>query len=102
MDTIDNAPFLKSFDYHLNENHGVIGTPQRDKFEEKAKAFVLVEMLREERLKAHLTQEQLAEKIGAKKGYISRIESGKTDIQITTLFRIVEKGFGKQLNLSFL
>jgi HTH-type transcriptional regulator / antitoxin HipB len=58
--------------------------------------------LREERLKAHLTQEQLAEKIGAKKGYISRIENGRTDIQVMTLFKIVEKGFGKRLNLSFL
>lgn len=102
MNTIDNAPFLKSFEDHLNENHGVIGTSKRDKFEEKAKAFVLAERLREERLNAHLTQEQLALKIGAKKGYISRIESGRTDIQLTTLFRIVEKGFGKTLSLSFL
>lgn len=102
MNTLDNAPFLKSFDEHLNENYGETGTPKRDSFEEKAKTFVIAEMLRDERLKANLTQEQLAEKIGAKKGYISRIENGKTDIQITTLFRIVEKGFGKRLNLSFL
>jgi HTH-type transcriptional regulator / antitoxin HipB len=101
MKTSENNLFLKSFEEHLTDQYGVLGTPKRDSFEEKAKAFVIAEMLREERLKAHLTQEQLAEKIGAKKGYISRIENGKTDIQITTLFRIVEKGFGKRLNLSF-
>lgn len=101
MNIIENAPFLKSFDTHLTEQYGEIGTPQRDAFEDKAKAFVIAEMLREERLKAHLTQAQLAEKIGAKKGYISRIENGKTDIQITTLFKIVEKGLGKRLNVSF-
>ncbi|MDZ7624736.1 MAG: helix-turn-helix transcriptional regulator [Ignavibacteriaceae bacterium] len=40
-------------------------------------------MLKEERRKANLTQEQLAEKTGTKKSYISRIEAGKSDIQLS-------------------
>ncbi|MGB0879770.1 MAG: helix-turn-helix domain-containing protein [Polaribacter sp.] len=46
-----------------------------------------------------LTQEQLANKVGTKKSYISRLENGKCDIQLSTLYRIFEFGLGKQINL---
>ena len=59
------------------------------------------ERLKEERLKAGLTQEQLAAKIGTKKTYISRIENGKADVQLSTLFRIFE-GLGKRVSLTIL
>ncbi|MCH5216776.1 MAG: helix-turn-helix transcriptional regulator, partial [Muribaculaceae bacterium] len=55
----------------------------------------------EERLKAGLTQQQLAERIGTKKTYISRVENGKTDIQLSTLYRIFE-GLGKRVALTIL
>ena len=48
-----------------------------------------------------LTQEQLAAKIGTKKSYISKIENGHTDIQLSTLFRIFS-GLGKRVTLSVL
>ena len=48
-----------------------------------------------------LTQEQLAEKIGTKKTYISRLENGKADIQLNTLFRIFE-GLGRRVVLTIL
>ena len=66
-----------------------------------AVAFILAERLKEERLKAGLTQEQLAERIGTKKTYISRIENGKADVQLSTLFRIFQ-GLGKQVKLTIL
>ena len=47
-----------------------------------------------------MTQEQLAEKTGTRKSFISRIENGHSDIQLSTLYRIVEIGFGKRINLS--
>jgi transcriptional regulator with XRE-family HTH domain len=49
---------------------------------------------------ANLTQEQLADKIGAKKSFISRIENGKTDIQLSTLYRLLEFGLGKKVELT--
>ncbi|MBP6569475.1 MAG: helix-turn-helix transcriptional regulator [Saprospiraceae bacterium] len=58
------------------------------------------ELLKEERLGAKLTQEELANKIGAKKSYISRVENGKSDIQLSTLFRLFEFGLGKRKNIS--
>lgn len=85
----------------INDSFGSKGTPERDSLEERAELFVITEMIKEARREAHLTQAQLAERIGAKKGYISRIENGKTDIQLRTLKRIVEKGLGKKLKLVF-
>nr|WP_308757791.1 helix-turn-helix transcriptional regulator [uncultured Bacteroides sp.] len=60
-----------------------------------------LKVVKQERLKAGLTQEQLAAKIGTKKTYISRIENGKADVQLSTLFRIFE-GLGKRVSLTIL
>jgi len=92
---------LTSFSSHIDKKYGEKGVPKRDAYEERVKNIIIAEMIREERLEAKLTQEQLAQRIGAKKSYISRVENGKADIQLSTLFRLVEKGFGKKLNLSF-
>ena len=85
----------------LDIKYGKIGSENRDKFEEKAQYFVISEMLKEARREANMTQEQLAEKVGTKKSYISRLENGKCDIQLSTLYRIFECGLGKRVNLLF-
>ena len=56
-----------SFDELLNEEYGHEGTQERDLFESRAQAFCLAEQLKEERRKAGLTQEELANRIGTKK-----------------------------------
>lgn len=100
MDTKDiiNA---KNFDELLDLKYGKIGSEKRDDFEEKAQYFVISEMLKEARKEANMTQEQLAEKVGTKKSYISRLENGKCDIQLSTLYRIFEVGLGKRVSLVF-
>lgn len=92
---------IKTFDQHLEERYGKIGTEKRTEFEIKAKSFIIGELIKEERKQANLTQEQLADKIGANKSYISRIENGKTDIQLSTLYKLVELGLGRKVNLTF-
>jgi len=91
----------KNFDELLDIKYGKIGTGKRDVFEEKAQYFVISEMLKEARKEANMTQEQLAEKVGTKKSYISRLENGNCDIQLSTLYRIFEHGLGKRVNLLF-
>jgi DNA-binding XRE family transcriptional regulator len=98
-ESIKNA---KSFDELLNIKYGDIGTPRRDKYEEKANYFVICQMLKEARKEANITQEELAEKIGTQKSYISRLENGKCDIQLSTLFKIFETGLGRQIRLTIL
>jgi DNA-binding XRE family transcriptional regulator len=90
---------VKTFDELLNIKYGKIGTNRRDSFEKKAQYFIICEMLRETRIAAKMTQAELAEKIGTKKSYISRLENGKCDIQISTLYRIFEQGLGKRISI---
>jgi DNA-binding XRE family transcriptional regulator len=56
-------------------------------------------MIRKYRLKAGLTQEQLARKIGSTRFYISRIENNQTDIEMSTFKKIVEAGLEKNLEI---
>jgi HTH-type transcriptional regulator / antitoxin HipB len=91
---------LTSFADHLNQQYGEHGSEEREKFEEGFEAFRLGVMLQEMRKEKGLTQEQLAEKCGTTKTYISRIENNASDIRLSTLMRIFREGFGKQLRLS--
>lgn len=91
----------ETLDELLDVEFGVKGTPERERFDEETRAFCLAETLKEERHRAGLTQEQLAEKIGTKKTYISRLENGKADVQLSTLFRIFE-GLGRRVSLTIL
>jgi len=91
---------ITTFDEHLDKRYGEIGSKKRTEFEIKAKAFAIGEILREARKEAHMTQEQLAQKTGTRKSFISRIENGHSDIQLSTLYRLVEIGFGKRVNLT--
>lgn len=95
----DSLREAKSFEELLDIKYGKIGNKRRDSFEEKAQYFVISEMLKEARREANLTQQQLAEKVGTKKSYISRLENGKCDIQLSTLYRIFEEGLGKKISL---
>lgn len=91
---------LTSFADHLNQQYGERGSEEREKFEEGFEAFSLGVMLQEMRKEKGLTQEQLAEKCGTTKTYISRIENNASDIRLSTLMRIFREGFGKHLRLS--
>lgn len=47
-----------------------------------------------------LTQEDLAQKSGTTKHYISRVENNRTGIELATLKKIVEGGLGKRMKIS--
>ncbi len=91
---------LKSFDIHLDENYGKTGTKTREKFEEDFETFRIGVLIQEARKKQKLTQQQLAEKVGTTKNYISRIENDASDIRLSTLMRIIREGLGGNLTLS--
>ncbi len=90
----------KTFEQLLEDQYGVKGTPKRDKYDANSLAFRLGVMLKDARKEAKITQEELADKTGTKKSYISRIERGSSDIQISTYYRLIEIGLGKHLNIS--
>jgi len=93
---------IKTFDELIELEHGKIGTESRNKYEEQAQLFIVSEMLKAARKDANLTQEQLADKVGTKKSYISKLENGKGNIQLSTLIRIFEQGLNRKIGLTFL
>lgn len=90
----------KTLSQLLDENYGPKGTEKRDKYDAESLAFRLGVMLKEARKEAKLTQEELAKRTGTKKSYISRIERGLSDIQISTYHKLIEIGLGKHLNIT--
>jgi HTH-type transcriptional regulator / antitoxin HipB len=91
---------LTSFADHLDSEYGERGTDTREKYEEGFEAFKLGVMLQELRKEHGMTQDQLAQKCGTTKTYISRIENDASDIRLSTLMRIIREGFGRHLSLS--
>ena len=91
---------LTSFADHLDKQYGMRGSEVREEFEEGFESFKLGVMIQELRKENGMTQEQLAEKCGTTKTYISRIENNASDIRLSTLMRIIRDGFGKHLKLS--
>ena len=84
----------------IDEQYGKKGTAKRDKFDKGYETFKLGAMIHDARLEKGLTQEQLAEKCGSNKAYISKVENNIKDVRISTLQKIIEVGLGGQLNLS--
>ncbi|MGB8490935.1 MAG: helix-turn-helix transcriptional regulator [Bacteroidales bacterium] len=91
---------ITTFEEHLDKRYGKIGTASRTDFDIKAKAFAIGEVIRDERKNAKMTQEELAKRTGTRKSFISRIENGHSDIQLSTLYKLIEQGLGKKINLS--
>ncbi|QUB75852.1 MULTISPECIES: helix-turn-helix transcriptional regulator [Prevotella] len=79
---------LKSFNDILNEEVGAVNSPEREEFEARAKAYYYAELLKEQRKQQKMTQQQLADKIGKKREYISNIERGNSDMQLSTFMQI--------------
>lgn len=64
-----NIKDITNFEEILKKKYGKKGELNRDKYEARALAFRVGEMLREARKDAKLTQEQLANRVGTKKTY---------------------------------
>jgi DNA-binding XRE family transcriptional regulator len=91
---------IVDFDQHIEKQYGKRGTTKRETFEEGFEAYKLGIMLQEMRKNQGLTQEQLAQKCGTTKNYISRIENNASDIRLSTLMRIIREGLGGHLRLN--
>ncbi|HEX9828004.1 MAG TPA: helix-turn-helix transcriptional regulator [Flavobacteriaceae bacterium] len=90
---------ITDFEDILIAKYGKKGTERRDKYDADSLAFRLGAMLKDARKEANLTQEELAERTGTKKSYISRIERGMSDIQVSTYYKLIELGLGRRLNI---
>lgn len=93
----NNITTLEQF---KNKHYGKRGTAKREELEAGYENFRIGALIQEARVEKGLTQEQLAEKVGTTKSYISKIENNVKEVRISTLQKIVELGLGGQLQLS--
>lgn len=84
----------------LSMKYGVVGTPEREDFDAKSKAWYYASVLKTARKTAGITQQQLADRIGRKREYIALLEKGETDMQLSTFLMITEV-LGLKLSLSY-
>ena len=89
---------LRTFDDVLQKKYGEPGSAARKEFDARAKAWYYAELLKDERKKQKMTQKVLAEKIGKKREYVSSLEKGQTDMQLSTFLRIAD-ALGLQFSL---
>ena len=91
---------LLTLEQFKGKHYGKRGTPERDRLEAGYENFKIGALIHEARIEKGLTQEELAQKCGTTKSYISKIENNIKEARISTLQKIVELGFGGQLQLS--
>ncbi len=89
-----------TLDQFKDKHFGEQGTLKREELDEGYENFKIGAMIHTARLEKGLTQEQLAEKTGTTKSYISKIENNVKEARFSTLQKIVEIGLGGELELS--
>lgn len=90
---------IVDYDVVLDAKFGKQGTPERIEAEERALAFFAGQIIEDARKKVHITQAELARRIGSDRAYISRIENGKIEPKISTFYRIMN-AMGFQIDFS--
>ena len=91
---------ITTLDQILDKKYGKKGQPKRENWEQEFESFRLGILLEEARTKLGMTQEELAQKCGTNKSYISRIENNSSDIRLSTLMKIIQQGLGGHLKLT--
>ena len=103
------STFLVTFSLHLlmkktrnakeiiSEKYGKEGSVEREKFREDAFAYYFGEIIKSRRKKLNMSQERLAQKVGKKRPYISRLENGE-DIRLSN-FSLIANALGLTIEL---
>ncbi|MFB9897028.1 helix-turn-helix transcriptional regulator [Hallella seregens] len=89
---------LHTSSQHLEQKYGPKGSAAREEFEARANTYYYAELLKEQRKLQKLTQQQLADRIGKKREYISTIERGNCDMQLST-FMLIANALGLRFSL---
>lgn len=80
--------------------YGKEGTERRDNLDREVESFRIGLLLKKARESRNMTQEELGLLVDKKRTYISRVENNGSNITLSTLFEIVEKGLGGKVNIS--
>jgi ribosome-binding protein aMBF1 (putative translation factor) len=100
MKADDSNKDISSWSEIKDQVYGTKGTERRDQLEREAESFKIGLLLKKARESRNMTQEELGQMIDKKRTYISRVENNGSNITLSTLFEIVEKGLGGKVNIS--
>jgi len=93
-------PTIKTWSSIKDEIYGLKGTKRRDRLEREMEAIRIGLMIREARLAKKMTQQELADLVSKKRSYISRIEKDGSNMNLKTLYEIIEKGLGGKVEIT--
>ena len=80
------------------QRYGKEGSLEREQFREEAFSYYFGEIIKNRRKELRMSQEALAEKVGKKRPYISRIENGE-DIRLSN-FALIASALGLSIELT--
>ena len=91
---------IKSWTQIQDDVYGKKGTSRRDDLDRGVEAFKIGLLIRQARESKNMTQEDLGKVISKKRSYISRVENDGSNMNLKTLFEIVEKGLGGKVDIA--
>jgi DNA-binding XRE family transcriptional regulator len=100
MEAENNNKDISTWSQIKDQVYGEKGTERRNNLEREAESFRIGLLLKKARESRNMTQEELGQIIDKKRTYISRVENNGSNITLSTLFEIVEKGLGGKVNIS--
>lgn len=100
MKAIDKNNEISTWSEIKDKVYGEKGTERRDTLERESESFRIGLLIKKARESKNMTQEELGQIIDKKRTYISRVENNGSNITLSTLFDIVERGFGGKVNIS--
>jgi len=91
---------LKPWTQIKDDVYGKKGSPRRDELDRDIETFKIGLLIRQARESKKMTQEELGKVISKKRSYISRVENNGSNMNLKTLYDIVEKGLGGKVNIA--
>jgi ribosome-binding protein aMBF1 (putative translation factor) len=91
---------IKSWTQIKDDVYGKRGSPRRDELDREIEAFKIGILIRQARESKKMTQEELGNVISKKRSYISRVENDGSNMNLKTLYDIVEKGLGGKVSIA--
>ena len=91
---------IKSWTQIKDDVYGKKGSSRRNELDRELESFKIGLLIRQARESKNMTQEELGKVISKKRSYISRIENDGSNMNLKTLFDIVEKGLGGKVDIA--
>ncbi len=91
---------IKPWTQIKDDVYGKKGSIRRDELDREIEAFKIGILIRQAREAKNMTQEELGNAISKKRSYISRVENDGSNMNLKTLYDIVEKGLGGKVNIA--